>query len=167
MSSARSHLRLIPPYFVIPIIADQVTKYIATLYLYSGQPYSFFGGLVRLEYVLNPYGFLNSFAAIPEQARSFILTYGVLFFILLGLYFISTTRKLKASRKPAAYLILAGGASNLLDRFVHEGAVIDFLQVGQGIFQTGIFNLADMFILLPSFYLGYILTVYGFDPGTQ
>ena len=44
-------------------------------------------------------------------------------------------------------LLVAGGASNLMDRFVH-GAVIDFMNVGIGSVRTGIFNVADMAIML-------------------
>jgi signal peptidase II len=44
-------------------------------------------------------------------------------------------------------LYFAGGASNLVDR-VMRGSVIDFLNVGVGPLRTGIFNVADMAILL-------------------
>jgi len=44
-------------------------------------------------------------------------------------------------------LFVAGGASNLLDRIVY-GTVIDFIHVGVGPLRTGIFNVADMAIML-------------------
>ena len=44
-------------------------------------------------------------------------------------------------------LYFAGGASNLVDRVMH-GSVIDFMNVGVGPLRTGIFNVADMAILL-------------------
>ena len=44
-------------------------------------------------------------------------------------------------------LFLSGGASNLIDRFAF-GSVIDFLNVGFGPFRTGIFNVADIAIML-------------------
>lgn len=46
---------------------------------------------------------------------------------------------------PALYF--AGGASNLVDRIV-RGSVIDFMHVGVGPLRTGIFNVADMALLL-------------------
>ena len=42
---------------------------------------------------------------------------------------------------------MAGGASNLADRIIY-GMVIDFMNVGIGPLRTGIFNVADMAIML-------------------
>ena len=44
-------------------------------------------------------------------------------------------------------LFVRGGVSNLLDRIIH-GAVVDFMNVGIGPLRTGIFNVADMAIML-------------------
>jgi len=44
-------------------------------------------------------------------------------------------------------LFVAGGASNWMDRLVH-GSVVDFLNVGIGPLRTGIFNVADVAIML-------------------
>ena len=44
-------------------------------------------------------------------------------------------------------LFVAGGASNWLDRVV-RGSVIDFINVGVGSLRTGIFNVADVAIML-------------------
>jgi signal peptidase II len=44
-------------------------------------------------------------------------------------------------------LFVAGGASNWLDRVV-RGSVIDFINVGFGPVRTGIFNVADVAIVL-------------------
>ena len=47
-----------------------------------------------------------------------------------------------------AALILAGGASNWVDR-VMQGSVVDFgINVGVGSLRTGIFNVADVAIML-------------------
>jgi signal peptidase II len=42
----------------------------------------------------------------------------------------------------------AGGVSNLADRVARGGRVVDFLNVGVGPLRTGIFNVADMAIML-------------------
>ena len=44
-------------------------------------------------------------------------------------------------------LFAAGGASNLVDRIAY-GSVIDFMNLGIGSLRTGIFNVADMAIML-------------------
>ncbi|HUP40440.1 MAG TPA: signal peptidase II [Vicinamibacterales bacterium] len=46
-----------------------------------------------------------------------------------------------------AALILAGGASNWIDR-VMRGSVVDFINVGVGPLRTGIFNVADVAVML-------------------
>ncbi|MFD1879315.1 signal peptidase II [Vibrio chagasii] len=45
-------------------------------------------------------------------------------------------------------MILSGGASNLYDRVINNGAVVDFLNIGFGSFRTGIFNIADIAIVV-------------------
>jgi len=43
-------------------------------------------------------------------------------------------------------LICGGGASNLLDRVLFGGTVVDFVIVNLGGYRTGVFNLADVAI---------------------
>lgn len=45
-------------------------------------------------------------------------------------------------------LVLSGGIGNLLDRVLHDGRVIDFMNVGIGSLRTGIFNMADVCITI-------------------
>jgi signal peptidase II len=45
-------------------------------------------------------------------------------------------------------LIVGGGVSNLIDRMRYGGYVVDFLNVGIGPVRTGIFNVADMAIMV-------------------
>ena len=47
----------------------------------------------------------------------------------------------------ALALFIAGGASNWFDR-VSAGRVVDFMNVGIGWLRTGIFNVADVAIML-------------------
>ena len=58
-------------------------------------------------------------------------------------------------------LVFAGGASNLLDRVAH-GTVIDFMNVGVGPLRTGIFNVADVAIMM-----GVVLLVLTRSRGTE
>jgi len=45
-------------------------------------------------------------------------------------------------------LVMAGGLSNLLDRILRHGLVTDFVTIRIGPFQTGIFNAADVLIMI-------------------
>lgn len=47
----------------------------------------------------------------------------------------------------AIALVIGGRLSNLIDRLLHDGLVVDFLQVGVGPLHTGIFNRADVAIM--------------------
>jgi signal peptidase II len=53
-------------------------------------------------------------------------------------------------------LILAGGGSNLIDRLLHHGRVIDFMNLGIGPLRTGIFNFADVFITVGGVVLAWL-----------
>ena len=48
----------------------------------------------------------------------------------------------------AMLLIGAGGVGNLIDRVAREGRVIDFMNMGIGSLRTGIFNVADVQIMV-------------------
>ena len=52
----------------------------------------------------------------------------------------------QGARLLGAALIVAGGASNWIDRLA-TGSVIDFMNIGIGPLRTGIFNVADVAIL--------------------
>ena len=58
-------------------------------------------------------------------------------------------------------LFVAGGASNWIDRVV-RGSVVDFLNVGIGPLRTGVFNVADMAIML-----GAVIVFVGFRHATE
>jgi len=53
--------------------------------------------------------------------------------------------------------VIGGGIGNLFDRIVH-GSVTDFLHVDFGFFQTGIFNMADLSIMMGIFIVVYQLS---------
>ncbi len=57
---------------------------------------------------------------------------------------------------PALALVIGGGTSNLIDRLYYGGYVVDFLNVGVGSVRTGIFNFADVFIMV-----GVLLLIFG------
>ena len=43
--------------------------------------------------------------------------------------------------------IFGGGLSNILDRILNNGLVVDFMNMGIGSVRTGIFNIADVAIM--------------------
>src|SRR5690625_3827058 len=81
------------------------------------------------------------------------------FVVLVGLFLLGLvayalfSRELNRPSVVALALLFAGGLSNFYDRLVNNGAVIDFLNVGVGALRTGVFNVADMAIMLGLFLL--------------
>src|SRR5205085_8022054 len=67
--------------------------------------------------------------------------------LLAGLTLIAIRDRWEGTRLLGAALVVAGGASNWLDRIV-AGSVVDFLNVGVGPVRTGIFNVADAAIMI-------------------
>lgn len=125
---------------------DRVTKHVAASAL-SGTPgHSLLGDTVRLQYAENTGGFLGLGAEWPRAARTAFFTIGNAT-LLLGVVIVALRSRWRGAALIGVTLFVAGGASNLLDRIAF-GRVIDFLNVGLGPLRTGIFNVADVAILL-------------------
>jgi signal peptidase II len=130
------------------LILDQSTKYIAKHYLEGRGVYSYVGDTFRLVYSENTGAFLGLGASLPERVRTFVFSGLVALF--LAAFLVYTIRSPHVTRTGfiASALIIGGGLGNLIDRLVNNGAVMDFMNVGIGSLRTGIFNIADMAIML-------------------
>jgi signal peptidase II len=145
--------------FIGGILADQVTKAIARDTLIDLPTLHLLYGLIQLSYVENHGGFLGYLRVIPEPGRFLFLTIGVSIILCLAAIYLVRSSRLSHVQLVVSALILAGGAGNVLDRILNNGGVIDFISIGFAFFRTGIFNLADVFILSGAFFLGYSLTI--------
>ncbi len=125
---------------------DRVTKHIATRVLEGVPTRSYFGDTVRLGYAENVGGFLSLGAGLPDGARTAVFTVAT-GLVLVALVVMAIRGRWSGLRLAALALFVAGGASNWIDR-VLRGSVVDFLNVGIGSLRTGIFNVADMAIML-------------------
>ncbi len=127
---------------------DQATKSIAQQSL-SGMPaQTLAAGLLRLEYTENPGAFLSLGAKLSDDARFWIFTVMVAALLIGLLVFVFRM----SPNTPfliilAIALVVGGGLSNLIDRLVNEGRVVDFMQLGIGPLRTGVFNVADIAIM--------------------
>ena len=80
--------------------------------------------------------------------RTFLFT-GLSGALLIGLFFyIFLNREFNRKHIFAFALILGGGCSNLIDRVLNNGRVVDFMNMGIGSLRTGVFNVADVTIML-------------------
>jgi len=139
------------------IYSDQYTKSIAVKYLSALPSIYCFSDTFILTYIENSNGFLGIAGAFPWYLKFFLLNICVPLVLLYALYYLFFKNHLTLPHLVTLSIITAGGISNLLDRIIHTGGVIDFMQLHIGPFKSGIFNLADVYILGGSFLLGFIL----------
>lgn len=132
---------------------DQGTKWLAKEHLRDRPPVTLAGELVVLTYAENRGGFLSLGARLPEAARDAIFTLGVPLLLLVFVTYMLRRAVLTPRKAVAAGLVVGGGLGNLVDRLVHDGRVVDFLNVGLGPIRSGIFNLADTAVLLGAAYI--------------
>ena len=131
---------------VTTVGCDRVTKHVATAALAGRPARSMLADTVRLAYVQNAGGFLSLGADLPEAARTslFIVATGLL---LLALVAYGIRLRWRGWAAFGLALFVAGGVSNWVDRVLH-GSVIDFINVGVGPLRTGVFNVADVAIMV-------------------
>ena len=130
---------------VVTIGCDHVTKHVAATTLSEGPRRSFLADTFRLEYAENPGAFLSLGADWPRPVRTAV--FGVGNALLLVAFVVALRHRWPTRSLFGVALFVGGGVSNLIDRIIH-GTVIDFMNVGIGPLRTGIFNVADMAIML-------------------
>lgn len=131
---------------VLTIGLDQATKRIAAALLKGEPGHSWLGDTLRIQYAENPGAFLSLGANLPPWARTAVFSFGSA--LLLGFCLYTALRnQWPRVAQIGLCLIFGGGVSNLIDRLA-RGWVIDFLNVGIGSLRTGIFNVADMALML-------------------
>lgn len=127
---------------------DQSTKVMATRCLARNSVHSYFYDVLRIGYAENVGAFLGMGKSLPDNYRFWLFT--VITGLFLGglLIYLVTYSKQSPGAFVGSSLLLSGGASNLYDRVVNDGRVVDFINVGLGSFRTGIFNVADVAIII-------------------
>ena len=126
---------------------DQVAKQLARRELSDSGSRPVVGGVVEFTFAENPGAFLSLGGSLPEQARSFF-SFGLAFGLIMLLLFLLRSSRLNTVCFLALSLAWAGGISNLIDRFARHGLVTDFIVLRAGPWHTGIFNFADLAIVI-------------------
>jgi signal peptidase II len=125
---------------------DRVTKHVAATKLTGMPRQSFIADTIRLEYVENTGAFLGLGAEWPPVVRTAFFGVGNGLLLLLMIV-LAIRHRWPTLALVGMALFVAGGSSNLVDRLT-RGSVIDFMNVGLGPLRTGIFNVADIAIML-------------------
>ncbi|MES2827788.1 MAG: signal peptidase II [Bacteroidota bacterium] len=101
---------------------------------------------ITLTKVENSGAFLSMGSFLPAFMKIALLIVLPLMVMLTGMYYILVKEKLSRLMVFGSAFIIGGGIGNLYDRILF-GSVTDFLHIDFVIFQTGIFNMADVSIM--------------------
>ncbi|WP_196158755.1 signal peptidase II [Reinekea sp. G2M2-21] len=144
----KARLWIMAPIISVGILFDQLTKIWAVNALQGGPRYSFLGDTIRIAYAENIGAFLGLGNSLPPHLRMLIFT-GLVGLFLLGLFiYLLVAKQMDKLSLAALSLIFSGGFSNFIDRAMNDGAVVDFMNMGIGGLRTGIFNVADVYIMI-------------------
>jgi signal peptidase II len=141
-------IALIAALLVFCVGCDQTTKSLARDHLQTRPAITFLGDTLRLQYAENPGAFLSLGATLPHEWATAVFTLGGSVVILAALLYAVLAAKLGARELVALCLVCGGGIGNLIDRVRFHGYVTDFLNMGLGSIRTGIFNVADVALMV-------------------
>src|ERR1043165_9505564 len=130
---------------------DQASKRVAAEVLKGTETLSYLGDGFRLTYAENSGAFLGLGGGWPEPVRWAVFTGAALAVVAASAGWVVAQLRRPSHDKLAVWamvLIAAGGMGNLVDRVLREGRVIDFMNLGLGPVRTGIFNVADVQIMV-------------------
>jgi signal peptidase II len=142
-------IRLFVLLLVLSCIAgcDHVTKHLART-KFARMSYAILPGhFIEFTLAENPGAFLSFGSSFPRMGRIAFIACISIGLALLFAYLVSASRLIWMPFLGLAF-VWAGGMSNLIDRFLHHGFVTDFMVVRVGSLHTGIFNLADLAIMI-------------------
>jgi len=139
-----SRIGLVAVLLLACVGCDQVSKVVVRDHITLGHTQSFLGDTFRLSHIENPGAFLSMGASLPESARVVIFQGGVALLVLGLLWYALFARRVDDWSVVGFALLAASGLGNLIDRFLQDGHVTDFLNLGFGSLRTGIFNVADI-----------------------
>jgi len=103
---------------------------------------------VRLELATNSGGFLSLGAQLPPAVRHLFFVLLVPLLLIVACIALLKAGSLRRIQIVGLGLFAGGGAANWVDRLFHAGAVTDFVSMGIGPLRTGVFNAADVAIMV-------------------
>ena len=134
---------------LILISWDKTTKEMARERLMDKGILSYFHDVFRLEYVENTGAALSLGDNLSENTGFWLFcAIPLLVLACLFIYAIKNSGGLSLAKMLGFALIIAGGIGNILDRFLFDRHVTDFMNVGVSDVRTGIFNFADVWVTI-------------------
>jgi signal peptidase II len=139
----KKHILITLAVFFANILADRLTKILATELLKGRRPAAYLKNLVVFYYAENSGAFLSLGAGWNIYFKYFVFIIIPIGFCAAILIYLMT-RERETIRIVLLSCIAGGGIGNLIDRLFNEFRVVDFLNFGVGNIRTGILNVADL-----------------------
>jgi signal peptidase II len=130
------------------VSCDRATKNIAKEQLAASPAISLLNDAVRFEYTENSGALLGLGSTLPSGVRYLLLVVFAGASLLFTLIYIASARRLDFALLMGLSLVAGGGLGNLIDRIFNNGFVTDFVRLRAGPLRTGIFNMADVAIVV-------------------
>jgi signal peptidase II len=146
--SRKLRVALLAGVLLCTVGCDQTTKHLARTVLSHERSVTLPGRVVELQLAENPGSFLSLGAWLPNPARFVLFTVGVGTGLIALAGYLTGCVDISIARFLSLALVLAGGTGNLLDRVFREGLVTDFAVIHLGPLHTGVFNIADVLIVI-------------------
>ena len=126
---------------------DQITKIIVREKIDYSENITLIKDHVILTKVENTGAFLSVGDNLPDFVRIIFLNVLPILVLVYGLYYLFTQTNLPRNFQLGVCFLIGGGIGNIYDR-IKFGSVTDFLHIDFMLFRTGIFNLADVSIMI-------------------
>ncbi len=135
---------------ILNVGCDQISKNVVRQTIEYHERIGFVNDYLTLTKVENTGAFLSWGNELPNAMRIILLIAMPVFVMMYGLFFLFTKTNISKSTLVGLSFVLGGGIGNMYDRITY-GSVTDFLHIDFVIFQTGIFNMADVSIMVGMF----------------
>jgi len=147
--------KLIRILFILAVLSfnigcDQVSKSMVRNKVRPFEKIGFLYNHITLQHVENSGAFLSLGDNLSGVLRMLLLNLLPLLAIVAGLIYILIKPGIKVWPLLGIIMIIGGGFGNIYDR-IARGSVTDFFHINFVLFQTGIFNVADMSIMAGMF----------------
>lgn len=139
-------IAIITAVIFVNIGCDQVSKTVVRHHVEYNEQISLIDGFLTLTKVENTGAFLSLGNQLPPAVKVILLNIFPLLAMLAAIVFVVRYVKMSKMLLVGVCFMIGGGIGNLYDRILH-GSVTDFMHMKFGIFQTGVFNMADVSIM--------------------
>ncbi|EOR96143.1 Lipoprotein signal peptidase [Arcticibacter svalbardensis MN12-7] len=126
---------------------DQISKTIVREEVDYNENITLITRFLTLTKIENSGAFLSVGDSLPFVVRFIVLSLIPLIALGIGLYIVLTRTSMKRPIVIGICFVIGGGIGNLYDRMLY-GSVTDFLHMDFVLFKTGIFNMADVSIMI-------------------